>query len=227
MAGDVSIDLNGAGHAGSIPAASTTNLPVSTKPDFDRYGGGRGYVRPISTITCAFCGGPHTIRQAEHDRRLRKNPHYQFYCSLKCVSDGGGKHNLGVHLGLGHPESLNAGNRKDDLSGFRYLLNKARNRKKHEPTDLDLPYLKELWDSQDGRCVISGIEMILPSTSLAWTQDTHNPWKPSLDRIDSSKGYMKGNVRFVTVMANFCKQRYPDEDVIAFCRAVAAAHPSV
>jgi hypothetical protein len=66
--------------------------------------------------------------------------------------------------------------------------------------------------------------MALPRNTMAFEQDRHNPWKPSLDRIDSTKGYLKGNVRFVTAMANICKGAFPDEDVVAFCKAVAGYH---
>lgn len=179
------------------------------------------------TVTCTGCGNPHEVRKAEWNRCIKKNPSYFFRCSLKCLAEHGGKHNLGKHLGLGNPEHLNAGNRQDDFSPFRYFLGKARNRKQYGDTDLDLPYLKSLWESQGGRCPLSGVRMRMPENTLAWQRDSRNPLKPSLDRIDSSKGYVKGNVRFVTVIANLCKQGFSDEDVIAFGRAVASAHPSV
>jgi hypothetical protein len=118
---------------------------------------------------------------------------------------------------------LNPANRQDAFSPFRYFMRKARNRK-HE-TDLDLPYLKALWETQGGRCALSGIEMVLPRNTLAWEKQTDDPWKPSLDRIDSSKGYTMGNVRYVTVMANLAKSRFSDEQLRRFCQAVAANSP--
>ena len=64
--------------------------------------------------------------------------------------------------------------------------------------------------------------MVLPRNTLAWETQTEDPWKPSLDRIDSSKGYLKGNVRFVTVMANLAKGTFSDAELVRFCQAVAA-----
>jgi len=36
------------------------------------------------------------------------------------------------------------------------------------------------------------------------------------------KGYIKGNVRFVSLMANYCRNEFTDEDVKLFCEAVTS-----
>lgn len=175
------------------------------------------------TLTCDGCGSEFEKRKAEVTRQRKKNPDRKFYCSMSCYARSTGKENLGDKLGLGDVRHLNPRNRQDEFSPFRYYMNKARNRR-HE-TDLDLQFLKGLWDSQEGRCALSGMEMTLPVNTAAFDRDKHNPWKASLDRIDCSKGYLKGNVRFVTAMANFCRQHsYTDEDVVQFARAVASRH---
>lgn len=176
------------------------------------------------TLVCDGCGSEFKKRKAEVKRQRKKNPERKFYCSMSCYSNSEGKYNLGSRLGAGIPEKfLGRGRPTDEFSPFRYYMNKARNRK--HATDLDLPYLKELWDSQEGRCALSGMEMTLPVNTTAFDRDKHNPWKASLDRIDCSKGYLKGNVRFVTSMANFCRQHsYTDQDVIKFARAVVGFH---
>jgi len=130
--------------------------------------------------------------------------------------------NLGSHLGRGNASVLIADNRQDEYSPFRYFMRKARNRPQR--TNLDLRYLKDLWEEQEGRCALSGLPLDLPRNSLAWEQRTGDPWKPSLDRVDSSRGYLKGNVRFVAMIANLAKQRFMDQELVAFCRAVASKH---
>lgn len=62
--------------------------------------------------------------------------------------------------------------------------------------------------------------MILPlGTAIGWMEQ--DPSNASLDRIDNSKGYIEGNVRFVALMANLARQSFTDEQMIAFCKAVA------
>lgn len=172
-----------------------------------------------TTLTCTGCGTAFKKASKEVNRQRRKNPKHPFYCSRGCFAESKGKYSLGEDLGCGRVEHLDAGNLRDEFSPFRYFLNKARNRK-HE-TDLDLPYLKALWEEQEGRCPLSGVQMVKHPTTQAWQWDTRNPWKPSLDRIDSRRGYIKGNVRFIVSIANFCKQGWDDDVVIEFCRRVA------
>lgn len=172
------------------------------------------------TLTCAGCGTSFEKPTAEVRRQRKKNPDRQFYCTMPCYGRHAGKNNIGENRVTGH---LLPGNRQDEFSPFRYYMNKARNRK--YDTDLDLPYLKDLWEQQRGRCAISGIGMDLPRNTVAFDRDKGNPWKASLDRIDCSQGYLKGNVRFVVNMANLCRNGFTDEEVLRFARGVVAGNP--
>lgn len=172
-----------------------------------------------TTLTCAGCSAAFEKRRAEVSRQRRKNPDHPFYCSRRCFAEHKGKYSLGADLGCGRTAHLDPANQRDEHTPFRYFMRKARNRK-HE-TDLDLPYLKALWEEQEGTCPLTGTKMDLPVNGRAWEKDTGNPWKPSLDRIDSSKGYIKGNVRYIVSIANFCKQSWDDDVVIDFCGRVA------
>ncbi len=89
--------------------------------------------------------------------------------------------------------------------------------------DLDLDYLKELWAGQDGRCPLTGWELRLPDTANGWRSGKH-PANASLDQINHGAGYTKGNVRFISVMANLSRGQFSDEQVLEFCRAVCAAN---
>jgi len=51
---------------------------------------------------------------------------------------------------------------------------------------------------------------------LVFNGDKRNPYSPSIDRIDSNKGYIKGNVQVTCFIYNMCKNTFTDEDVIAF-----------
>ena len=68
--------------------------------------------------------------------------------------------------------------------------------------------MRALWDAQQGRCAVSG---------LAFSDERHEdafvktPFAPSLDRIDSTAGYLKGNVRLVCMAANFALNQWGDD----------------
>lgn len=88
---------------------------------------------------------------------------------------------------------------------------------------MTLDYLKELWESQDAKCPYTGwqmknMECFSPDKQLPLTPD-----RASLDRIDSSKGYVIGNVQFVCYMAQCCKSMFSPKQMIEFCEAVVAA----
>lgn len=72
-------------------------------------------------------------------------------------------------------------------------------------------YLADLLIEQDFKCKLSG-------WSIDATKISNNT--ASLDRIDSSKGYEKGNVQWVHKMVNMCKQNYSQEDFIKMCKAI-------
>jgi len=57
--------------------------------------------------------------------------------------------------------------------------------------DLDAEYLKEIWP-EDGKCPALGFSLRMDSIARS----------PSLDRIDNTKGYTKGNVHWVSNKAN-------------------------
>lgn len=52
-----------------------------------------------------------------------------------------------------------------------------------------------------------------------------NPWAPSIDRIDCSKGYVPGNVRVVCALYNIARGDFPDEAVMTMAKALAARAP--
>lgn len=72
---------------------------------------------------------------------------------------------------------------------------RARARDKDIPFDLTIGYVRQLWPS-DGRCPVLGFRMVL---------DKERDETPTLDRIDPARGYVKGNVRIISMRANRLK----------------------
>lgn len=52
-----------------------------------------------------------------------------------------------------------------------------------------------------------------------------NPWAPSIDRVDCSKGYAPDNVRVVCWAFNMMRADFPDEVVMTLAKALAARAP--
>lgn len=74
---------------------------------------------------------------------------------------------------------------------------RERSRKSELPFDLDVEYIKSLWESTNGCCSVSGTPFDLkPSETF------QNPNAASLDKIIPKLGYVKGNVRLVTWHVN-------------------------
>jgi uncharacterized C2H2 Zn-finger protein len=79
------------------------------------------------------------------------------------------------------------------------------------PWDLEFEELADMLIEQDFKCALTG----LPLEAVEIKNNA------SLDRIDSSKGYVKDNVQWVLVEVNMMKQQYTQERFIELCQAVA------
>lgn len=170
-------------------------------------------------INCEICNKEFEREKGEIKRSRKLGR--KIYCSLSCAGEGN-KHCLGEYLRKGNPESLIAANRRDEYTKFKWFMKVIKQRKKEY--NIDLPYLKKLWKEQNGVCPLTGWELTLPKHSCAWDKAENKMYRASLDRIDSDKGYNKGNVRFISVIANYCKNDFTDKEVILFCESVMKHH---
>ncbi|MEM7714902.1 MAG: hypothetical protein AAF349_15215 [Cyanobacteria bacterium P01_A01_bin.68] len=105
------------------------------------------------------------------------------------------------------------GNRRDEYSPFRQHLRLARRRGKinGRECNITLEYLKNLWEKQGGRCPYTGWKLDNLQTTSEWNSNVLHPKTASLDRIDSSQGYVFGNVQFVSLMANYAKRDFLED----------------
>jgi hypothetical protein len=169
-------------------------------------------------LNCAYCKKSFEREAREHRRQLKEGKDI-FYCSLSCVCKERNKNN---------PPKGNIENfkdrvkRKDQYTPFRWFILRAEyrgKRKRKYGCDLTVEFLKKLWEEQNGICPLTGWQLKLPAgTGIAWAESS--PSNASLDRIDNSKGYVEGNVRFIAYMANIARQSFSDEQLKHFCKAV-------
>lgn len=168
-------------------------------------------------LQCAHCDNLFDKKLKEYKRQI-KNGATRFFCNLSCNALTRNKE----HPPPGNPQYLIADNRRDNYTQFRWFVRRGeyRNKKKGYGCDLTVEYLKDLWEKQKGICPFTGWNLILPKDSESF--ESKNIANASVDRIDNSKGYMEGNVRFISVMANLARQAYTDEQLIKFCKDVAS-----
>jgi CRISPR/Cas system Type II protein with McrA/HNH and RuvC-like nuclease domain len=79
-------------------------------------------------------------------------------------------------------------------------------------SSIDLLYLLSLYRKQNGKCAITGRDMLIDDVPGPKRRDT-----VSIDRIDSKRGYEVGNIQLVTSQANMAKSNYTTEELFAFC----------
>lgn len=173
--------------------------------------------KSLVELECFHCHKKFERRRADHNKSMRLGA--RNFCSPRCSIC----HTNAERQNHDGRISEHCGNRRDDLTPFRWFLKSVSYRHKHcgKDTDIDLDYLKGLWDIQNGICPLTGWTMMLPRSSAGW-RDGDRTRRASLDRIDSERGYTKGNVRFVVEMANYAKNSYSTIQLIEFCKAVAA-----
>lgn len=94
---------------------------------------------------------------------------------------------------------------------FKDIKRSAKRRNKE--FSLTLEYISGLFEQQQQRCALSGLEIDFGRARSAKTT-------ASLDRIDSSLGYVEGNVQWVHKDINMMKKNLPDEYFILLCSYV-------
>lgn len=79
------------------------------------------------------------------------------------------------------------------------------------PVNITKEYLWKLFLKQDKKCALSNINLILSNQNNT----------ASVDRIDSSLGYIEGNVQFVHKDINMMKRNYDQNYFINLCKLVS------
>lgn len=80
--------------------------------------------------------------------------------------------------------------------------------------------MKNQWDLQKGICAYTGWPLISPPNTTTWKRLKITPTRASVDRIDSKKGYVKGNIQFVSLIAQYAKNVWHEKELYNFCEAV-------
>ena len=169
------------------------------------------------TVKCFTCGKEFEKLAKEHARSIQRGR--LEFCSYSCAGLYGSK---AREKKLGSI-ALSSGNKRDQYTPFRYFARRSKSSRARYKFHLDLEYLKELWESQGGICPLTGWKIELPIGTVGF-RIKHNSHNASLDRIDNSKDYVEGNVRYVALIANLARNNWDDKEVIEFARSVVQQH---
>lgn len=136
--------------------------------------------------------------------KLSKLPHLRSGNVISCGCRKRGKHNPRWQ---GYEEL--------GLTRWAHYQKGARDRL--IPFDISIETAWDIFVAQNRQCALSGTPISLTPKNRTTTA--------SLDRIDSSKGYVLGNVQWLHKDVNIMKRSLTDAQFIDFCHLVAARHP--
>lgn len=109
---------------------------------------------------------------------------------------------------------LNNSSTIEQLINKRFLGLKDRAKKLNLEIDIDIDYLKELWNKQEGKCALSKINMTNISNKGRILTNL------SIDRIDSKLGYIKNNIQFVCMAVNQMKSDLTLDELYFLCESI-------
>jgi hypothetical protein len=98
-----------------------------------------------------------------------------------------------------------------EISGAYWF--KVGYKRKHKKI-ITIEYAWDLFLKQNRKCALTGLELYFPKT-------TNGDFTASLDRIDSTKDYIEGNVQWVHKDINMMKNKHSQNYFINLCKLVA------
>lgn len=166
----------------------------------------------LKTIKCSYC--KKSIRKLKtYIERRKKTGQINFVCNNKCnvelqkvktIKKNKQRNHKLCRYGL--DDNIKNPIYKEFKTYMKRLLTSCYNRgHKH---NIDLKYLKTIWDNQNGKCVLTGVQL------QHKCENKH--YQASLDRIDNTKGYIKNNIQFVSVATNWLKNKYGNNFVLEY-----------
>ena len=171
--------------------------------------------RKLIEIKCDHCEIMFSKPVTEYNRNVslnRKN-----YCSRSCTGKRMGNIAHLKKVNSNYDISQHSKNLIDEFTGFRYYLRNSKSRDKEHT--ITLQDLKDQWESQKGKCTYTGIDLQLYKNTKSLIPYEQ---KASLDRIDSSLGYIKGNIEFISLPINYLKaDQFTKEQTLQFLENIA------
>lgn len=142
---------------------------------------------------------------------LKKVERYKLGLEIECIHHGlhnkwtfHSENNVRCNICAGERQKISI---KNNPLKFLIRYAKTHSKSQNRVFDIDVKDLENLMTSQNFSCALTGIE---------FSEDI----RPSLDRIDSSKGYEKGNIQLVLQDINRMKSNFSLERFLYLCKKV-------
>lgn len=104
----------------------------------------------------------------------------------------------------------------EEINGKYWGMIKRRAEKRGYSLDVDIKSMWDLYVQQERKCKLSGLPIEFAISNRNSSETT-----ASLDRIDSNKGYVEGNVQWVHKNINIMKNIYNQNYFIYLCKLIA------
>lgn len=151
---------------------------------------------------------------------VSRNGHYRYHVRCSCSTE---KTILGTHLIQGNTTHCGCSKGKPrhwkgsgsvSATYFNSVKRGAEGGKGRKPIsfDISIDYIADLLDEQQkGKCALTGLDISVKDKTA------------SLDRIDSSLGYIKDNVQWLHKDVNMMKRHYSQDYFKYLCTLVSGA----
>lgn len=109
-----------------------------------------------------------------------------------------------------------------ELTGSQWALIKNNAKHRNIAIEISMEYAWELFLKQRRICCLSGLPLVFSkSYNRSLSNQERQETTASLDRIDSSKGYVVGNVQWVHKDINLMKRTLNERRFLDLCRNVS------
>lgn len=179
-------------------------------------------------LVCRECEDKMALEEEWKDGKLLC--HYcGEYKSVGCFSPNGGRNSIrnnrrsicnecNSKRQRCHDLSLSDDKKLDKCLRFRFLGARSRALNSNIEFNITFEYIKELWNKQKGICALSSV----PMTYLL--KEGRTPTNVSIDKIDRTKGYIKGNIQLVCMACNQIKSDLTEEEMYNFCKKIVKTY---
>lgn len=104
----------------------------------------------------------------------------------------------------------------EEISGQRWSVIRSNAKTRKLEFSITKEYVYNLLIEQDFKCKLSGLNIDLGKPGRKNVR-----WTATLDRIDSTKGYIEGNVQWLHKDINTMKWNFQQDQFIQYCRMIS------